>query len=67
MLWDVAERGGAGEGPWAEPLGPGLGAVGGVRTVELKDARMDDRISRCSLDGCRPREFVFRPATWGTV
>lgn len=64
MLWEVADWVGEGEGPWAEPLGPGLEAAGGgVRTEELKDARMEDRISRCSLDGCRPRGFGFEPAT----
>lgn len=68
MLWEVADLGGEGEGPWAEPLGPGLEvAGGGVRTVELKDARMEDSISRCSLDGGRPRGFGFKPGTWGTV
>lgn len=63
MLWEVLDCGGEGEGPWTDPLGPGLEAVGGgVRTEELKDARMEDRISRCSLEGCRPREFGFEPA-----
>lgn len=63
MLWDVGE----GDGPWAEPLGPGLEAAGGARTEVLKDARIEDRISRCSLDGCRTGGFGGRPATWGTV
>ena len=68
MLWEVADWGGEGEGPWAEPLGPGLEAAGGgVRTVELKDARMEDRISRCSLDGCRLRGFRIEPVSGGTV
>lgn len=68
MLWEVVDRGGEGEGPWAEPFGPGCeAAVGGVRTVELKDARMEDRISRCSLDGCLTKGFIFEPANCGTV
>lgn len=67
MLWDVADWGGEGDGPWAEPLGPGLEAAGGVRTEELKDARMEDRISRCSLDGCRTRGLGGKSATCGTV
>lgn len=50
MLWEVADRGGGEERPWADPLGPGLVAAGGVRTEELKEARMEDRMSRCSLD-----------------
>lgn len=68
MLWEVADWDGDGEGPWTEPFGPGFGAVGGgVRTEELKDAKMDERISRCSLDGCRPKGFGFEPATWGAA
>lgn len=64
MLWEVADWGGEGEGP--EPLGPGLEG-GGVRTVELKEARIEDSMSRCSQDGCRPRALGFEPAPCGTV
>lgn len=68
MLWEVADWDGDGEGPWTEPFGPVFGAAGGgVRTEELKDAKMEERISRCSLDGCRPKGFGFEPATWGAT
>lgn len=66
MLWDVADWDREGGGPWAEPLGPGFERVGGVRTEVLKEARMEDRMSRCSLDGCRTRAG-FRPAICGTA
>lgn len=49
MLWEVAEWGGEGEGP--VPCGGALGLGGGARTLELKEARMDERMSRCSLEG----------------
>lgn len=65
MLWDVVDWGGEGEGPWTEPLG--LEGTGGVRTEEPKDAKMEDRMSSCSLDGCLTRGFGFRPETWGIV
>ena len=58
MLWEVLERGGEGEGPWAEPLG----LEGGVKTLELNDAKMDDKMSRCSLDGCRLSGLPLEPA-----
>lgn len=47
MLWEVAEWGGEGEGPCADE------GSGGVSTEELKEAKMEDRMSRCSLDGWR--------------
>lgn len=66
MLWEVADWGGEEEeGPRADPLGPGPETAGGVRTEGLKEARMEDRISRCSLDGWRVRGF--NPVTWGAV
>lgn len=47
ILCEVAEWGGGdGEGPDA-----GLG--GGVSTVELNEARIEERMSRCSLEGWR--------------
>lgn len=68
MLWEVLDWGGDGEGPRTEPLRPGLEeAGGGVRAGELKEARIEDRISRCSLDGCRTRGLGFKPAAWLTV
>lgn len=68
ILCEVVDWGGDGESPWTEPLGPGLEAAGGgVRAEELKDARIEDRMSRCSLDGCRTSGLGFKPATWGTV
>lgn len=45
MLWEVAEWGGEGDGPKA--------GLGGASTDELKEAKMEERTSRCSLDVCR--------------
>lgn len=61
MLWDVVDWGGEGECPWTEPLG--LEGARGVRTEELKEARIEDRMSSCSLDGCLTRGVGFRPET----
>lgn len=50
ILCEVAEWGGGdGDGPAVTEAGLG----GGVSTVELKEAKIEERMSRCSLEGWR--------------
>lgn len=62
MLWDVAERGV--EGPGAEAVAEGVAVVWGPegeledcteeeRAEELKEARIEERMSSCSVEGPR--------------